>query len=57
MSMSHAPTNPKTLLQQNPLLSDDAEVLKNSSVVSSPVKPVIHDRSGATGVVVKKTSK
>jgi len=38
MSMSHAPTNPKTLLQQNILLSDDAEVLKNSSVVSSPVQ-------------------
>jgi hypothetical protein len=57
MSMSIAPNETRTLLQQNPRLSDDSEVDKNSSQPSPPVKPVIVAHGGATGVKTVVKSK
>ena len=50
MSHSIAPTDTRPILVQNPRLSDDSEVTKNSSQVSPPVKPIIVSHGGATGV-------
>lgn len=57
MSHSIAPTDTRPILTQHPRLSDDSDVEKNSSIASPPVKPVARTVAGASGVIVKKTTK
>jgi len=56
-SIPQDPKDPRKPLEISPSASDDFEAGKNSSVASSPVKPVIHDRGNATGVASPKKNK
>jgi hypothetical protein len=56
MSHSIAPTDTRSILVQQPQLSDDYEPAKNSTV-PTPSNPVPRHNLGASGITQKKISK
>jgi hypothetical protein len=57
MAGSISPTDTRPVFVQNPRLSDDDELTKQQGVPIAVIRPVPHDRIGASGGIQKKVSK